>query len=488
MRYTTFRLSLDPTPAQEQMLARWAGASRFAYNQGLRLVTDALAARRVDPSVTVPWSGLDLINAFNAWKKSEAAGRIFVVALDGTVAKQITGLTWRHEVYAQVFEEAAVDCGRALAAYREAKTGNRKGRRVGFPRYKRKGRRHDSFRVRNKKAGSGSFSIRVGEGAPRSVILPGIGALRVHDDTRRLRRLLRPVEQLDPLTDESVVSPRARILFATVRRHSSRWYVCLNMQAPDLHPRRRHQPRSEMDRGGFVGVDRGLAAFAVVATADGTEIGRLDAPKPLVRRLERLRRRSRALSRAKRGSRNRIKAARRLAREHARIANVRGSFLHEVSTQLAKTHSRLAIEDLAVADLIRDRHRARAIGDAAWAEFGRRLRYKTAWLGGELMVCDRWFPSTRTCSGCTRVPDRMGLAERTFRCGCGLIMDRDRNAAASLAAWAEHAQARTAKRAAGSPTPLEGKALAATEVSANHPLRRRNRRSALAGAEDIREG
>jgi hypothetical protein len=186
-----------------------------------------------------------------------------------------------------------VDCGRALAAYMEAKTGNRQGRRVGFPRYKRKGRRHDSFRLRNKKAEGGSFSIRVGEGSPRSVILPGIGTLRVHDDTRRLRRLLRPVEQLDPMIGEPVVSPRARILFATVRRHGSRWYVCLNMQAPDLHPRRRHQPRSDMDRSGFVGVDRGLAAFAVVATADGTEIGRFHAPKPLVRRLERLRRRSR---------------------------------------------------------------------------------------------------------------------------------------------------------------------------------------------------
>jgi hypothetical protein len=160
-----------------------------------------------------------------------------------------------------------VDCGRALAAYMEAKTGNRQGRRVGFPRYKRKGRRHDSFRLRNKKAEGGSFSIRVGEGSPRSVILPGIGTLRVHDDTRRLRRLLRPVEQLDPMIGEPVVSPRARILFATVRRHGSRWYVCL----------------------------------------------------------ERLRRRSRTLSRAKRGSRNRTKAARRLAREHARIANVRGA-------------------------------------------------------------------------------------------------------------------------------------------------------------------
>ena len=140
-----------------------------------------------------------------------------------TARSPSTGLTWRHEVYAQVFEEAAVDCGRALAAYMEAKTGNRQGRRVGFPRYKRKGRRHDSFRLRNKKAEGGSFSIRVGEGSPRSVILPGIGTLRVHDDTRRLRRLLRPVEQLDPMIGEPVVSPRARILFATVRRHGSRW-------------------------------------------------------------------------------------------------------------------------------------------------------------------------------------------------------------------------------------------------------------------------
>jgi putative transposase len=318
--------------------------------------------------------------------------------------------------------------------------------------------------------------------------MPKIGTVRVHDDTRRLRRLLGPAERLDPGTGQVVVAASARVLFATVSRRGDRWYVCLNVEAPDYHTERRHRPRSPDIGEGFVGIDRGLVAFAVVATSDGVEMSRFSSPKPLARRLRRLRRRSRALSRTRRGSQNRSRAARSLSQEHARIANIRRSFLHEVSSQLAKTHSRLAIEDLAVADLIRDRHRSRAIGDAAWTEFDRRLRYKTAWLGGELVVCDRWFPSTRTCSGCTRVTDRMGLAERTFRCGCGLIMDRDRNAAANLAAWAEHAQARTAKRAAGSPTPLEGKALAATEVSANHPLRRRNRRSALAGAEDIREG
>ena len=116
MRHTTFRFALDPTPAQAGMLARHAGASRFAYNQCLRLVTDALQKKAGDPTIAVPWSGFDLINTFNAWKRSEAAGRSFLTAPDGIITKQATGLVWRHEVSAQVFEEAAVDLGRALAA------------------------------------------------------------------------------------------------------------------------------------------------------------------------------------------------------------------------------------------------------------------------------------------------------------------------------------------------------------------------------------
>jgi putative transposase len=138
MRHTTFRFALAPTPAQAAMLVRHAGASRFAYNQCLRLVADALASKRADPQVNIPWSGFDLINAFNAWKRSEAAGRVFVAAPDGAITKQATGLWWRYEVAAQVFEEAAVDLGRALSAYAQANNGSRTGRRVGFPKWKRK--------------------------------------------------------------------------------------------------------------------------------------------------------------------------------------------------------------------------------------------------------------------------------------------------------------------------------------------------------------
>jgi helix-turn-helix protein len=116
-RHTGFRFTVDPSPGQAAVLARHVGAARFAYNQCLRLVKDALDARVADASVVVPWSGFDLINAFNAWKRSPAAGRVLVVDLAGTVAVAATGLAWRGEVPQQVFEEAAVDLGRGLAAY-----------------------------------------------------------------------------------------------------------------------------------------------------------------------------------------------------------------------------------------------------------------------------------------------------------------------------------------------------------------------------------
>jgi putative transposase len=246
---------------------------------------------------------------------------MFVAAPDGTITKQVTGLAWRHAVSAQVFEEAAVDLGRALSAYSHAKAGVGKGGRVGFPRHKRKGRCRDSFRLRNKTGNGGTSGIRVGEGHPRSVTLPTIGVVRVHDDTRRLRRLLRPVGHLDPGTGQPVVAPRAKVLFATVSRHGSRWYVSLNVQAPDFHAQRRHPPHPADDSGGFVGVDRGLAVFAVAATAGGSEVRRFEAPTPLPRRIVRLRRLSRAASRAQPCSHNRAKATRRLSRQHARIAD-----------------------------------------------------------------------------------------------------------------------------------------------------------------------
>lgn len=422
-RHTTFRYCLDPTVEQQEALARHAGASRFGFNQSLHLVKTALIQRRSDPGVAVPWSGFDLINTFNAWKKTEQAGRVFVVDTAGVAAVVVTGLAWRTEVCQQVFEEAAVDCSRALAAWSDSRRGKRKGRRMGFPRFKKKTGCTPSFRLRNKHQTGRKPTIRVGEGHPRSVTLPGVGAIGVHNDTRPLRRLL--------------AKDRGKILFATVSQRAGRWWISLNVEAAILHPANQHRTRDMGDCTGWVGVDRGLSAFLVAATADGCEVARIDdPPRALLTGMPRQRRLAKSLSRKEKGSKNRIDAANRLGRHHHRVRNIRAHFLHQVSNQLVKTHDRLVLEDLNVGGMLRNRRLARAISDAGWAEFARLLRYKANWRGGQIATADCWYPSSQLCPLCGTRNTGLTLADRVFTCTCGYSANRDLNAAVNLAHWA----------------------------------------------------
>ncbi|WP_156750804.1 RNA-guided endonuclease TnpB family protein [Mycobacterium sp. 852013-50091_SCH5140682] len=424
-RHTTFRYCLDPTVEQYEVLARHAGASRFAFNQCLQFVKAALTNRKTDPSVEVPWTGFDLINTFNAWKKSEAAGRVFTVDGDGVAETTVTGLAWRREVYQQVFEEAAVDVSKGLTAWSNSRSGKRKGSRVGFPRFKKKAGDVASFRLRNKHAKGKPAAIRVGDNnRPRSVTLPGVGSIAVRDDTRRLRRML--------------ATGRAKILFSTISRRGGRWWVALNVEAADLHPAQQHPVCDRVTEDGWVGVDLGLTTFLVAATADGTEVARVtNAPKALSAGLKQQRRLSKSLSRKKKGSHHRKDAVARLGRHHHRVANMRRHFLHQVSNELVKTHDRLVIENLNVTGMLRNHRLARAISDAGWSEFARLLTYKQVWRGGQLIEADRWYPSTRLCPHCGAVNSAMTLADRVFTCGCGYSADRDRNAATNLARWGQ---------------------------------------------------
>jgi putative transposase len=211
-RYTTFKFCLDPTVEQREVLARHAGASRFAFNQCLAMMKTALTHRKTDSSVEVPWTGFDLINAFNAWKTTEDAGRVFTVDAGGVAEVRVTGLAWRRDVCQQVFEEAAVDLGKGLKAWSDSRSGKRKGKRVGFPKFKKKIGAVVSFRLRNKHRKGHPPAIRVGDNdRSRSITLPGIGQVAVFDDTRRLRRML--------------AKGRAKILFATVTHNAGRWGV-----------------------------------------------------------------------------------------------------------------------------------------------------------------------------------------------------------------------------------------------------------------------
>ncbi|MBS4729839.1 transposase [Mycobacterium sp. SM1] len=421
-RHTTFRFRLDPTVEQCEVLARHAGASRFAFNQCLRIVKTALTQRRADRRVDVPWAGFDLINTFNAGKKTKDAGRVFTVDAHGAAEVVVTGLCWRSQVCQQVFEEAAVDLGKGLKAWSDSRCGKRKGRRVGFPRFKKKTGDIPSFRLRNKHPKGKPEAIRIGDNdRPRSLTLPGSGAVAVREDTRRLRRM--------------IAKQRATILFATISHHGGRWWCALNVEAADVHPAHQHPARTE-DAGDWVGVDRGLSAFVVAATAEGAEVARIsDAPKALATGIAHQRRLSKSLSRKKKGSRNRTDAAARLGRRHHRVAGVRRHFLHQVSGELVKTHDQIVIENLNVTGMLANHRLARAICDAGWSEFARMPCYKQAWRGGQLVEADRWHPSTRLCPRCGAVNTEMTLADRVFSCGCGHTGAPDTNAATNLARW-----------------------------------------------------
>ena len=424
-RHTTFKFCLDPTVEQREVLARHAGAARFAFNQCLSMVKIALTQRKTSTDVDVPWSGFDLINAFNKWKKTEEAGRVFTVDSRGVAEMVVTGLPWRTEVRQQVFEEAAVDCGRALSAWSDSRSGKRKGKMISFPRFKKKTEGVPSFRLRNKNPKGGVPAIRVGDhGRVRSITLPGIGQIGVFDDTRRLRCML--------------AKGRAKILFATITHRAGRWWVSLNVEAADLHPALTHAVRDRADSGRWIGVDRGLAAFLVAADADGTEVARVnESPKPLVAGMKQQRWLAKSLSRKQKGSHNHRDAAAKLRRHHHHVANLRGHFLHQLSNELVKTHDRLVIEGLNVSGMLRNRHVARAISDASWAEFARQLKYKQAWRGGILCVADRWYPSSKLCAAGGAIRRDLTLADRVFTCDCGYSADRDCNAAINLARWGQ---------------------------------------------------
>lgn len=248
--------------------------------------------------------------------------------------------------------------------------------------------------------------------------------IRVREDTRRLRRM--------------VAKGRARIPFATVHRRRGRWWVSLNVEAADLHPGRRHDPGRKNEP--WVGVDLGLSTLAVAARSDGEEVDFVgEWPRTLSATSRKRRRLHRALTRKQKGSRNRREAADRLGRYYFRTAEIRRKFAHEVSNRLVKNHARLVIEDLNLTGMVRrNPNLSAAIHDVGWGPLRRQLVYKQAWRGGELVVADRWFPSSKTCSGCGAIRNMGGVAVRTFVCrACGLMIDRDRNAAINLAVWAE---------------------------------------------------
>lgn len=295
-----------------------------------------------------------------------------------------TEFPWMYEVSKCAPQEALRDLDKA---YKNFFRSLKSGKKIGFPKFKKKGV-YDSFRL--------TGSIR---SLKRSVVLPRLGEIRTKERT----------------------NVKGRILSVTISREADRWFVAFAVER-----KRGEYIRTLQETA--VGVDVGINSFCVLS--DGTKI---ESPKPLEHSLKLLKCRSKQHSRKKIGSANRKKSALKLTRLHRKIRNRRSDFLHKVSTMLAKTKSAVAVEDLNVKGMVKNRHLSLYISDAGWSEFVRQLDYKTKWHGSSLVKAPKFYPSSKMCSSCKTIKENLKLSDRIFRCEkCGLVIDRDVNAAINL--------------------------------------------------------
>ncbi|MDD2534986.1 MAG: IS200/IS605 family element RNA-guided endonuclease TnpB [Macromonas bipunctata] len=187
-----------------------------------------------------------------------------------------------------------------------------------------------------------------------------------------------------------------------------------------------------------VGIDLGLTHFAILS--DGEKV---PAPNAFRKHEKKLAKLQRKLARKKKGSKNRTKARLKVAKLHAKIADIRKDFTHKLSTRLIHENQVIAVETLAVGNMKKNRKLAKSIGDAGWAKFVRQLEYKARWYGRKLVKIDRWHPSSKRCSDCGYTAEKMPLKVRQWTCPeCGANHDRDVNAARNILAAGRTVSAR----------------------------------------------
>jgi putative transposase len=412
--------TLDPNPAQERLLRNYAGAARFAYNWTIGAVSANLTQRRAEGmsgtaeeavTPTLSWSAYGLGIAWNAAKAEVAP--------------------WWQEVSMHAFRSGTAAAAAALKNFGDSKSGRRKGRDVGFP--KPKSRRRSTLSVsfveinhQLSRLAPDRHHVRLM--LPQSSPDPEVRRRRQHlswihtvESTRRLYKL--------------VEGRRAKIQKVTISLRGGRWQVAFSVRY-EIPPTARTVTTSGRTR--LVGVDAGLrhlATLSIPFTGLSDAEGHIENPALLVSHMRRLRKLDRAIARCRGASKNRARLIKRRARLHSRIAKSRRLKLHRITGQLVRHFGNIAIEDLGVLAMSSRKGRlGRSMADASLGELRRQLTYKTADLGSALIVVDRFFPSSKTCSSCGSVKAKLDRKAVIFECDtCGAFVDRDVNAARNIA-------------------------------------------------------
>ena len=395
-----FSFALDPTSDQETAIRRHFGARRYVYNWTVAEIRRELTLYR---ECGVSFGTPSLARVRRRWNRDKHR-----LAVDSE------GSPWWPEVSKEAFSSGIADAVTAYWNWQKSRSGSRKGRRVGFPRFRRKGRDTDRYRVT-----TGSFGVC----DRRHVKLPRVGRVRTHENTRRLHRLLG--------------LSRARVLNVTVRRRGHRLLAVFTVEL--LRPQSNHVPTHP---DSVAGVDAGVRRLATVANCRGEVIGRVENPHALDRSLSRLRRLHRARSRCTPGSVRYRRRSTAISKLNTRIANQRSHSIHILTTRLAKTHGTVVVESLNVAGMLEQKHvpgarrRRRDLADASMSEIRRQLTYKCGWYGSVLIEADPLFASSRLCNVCGERNDP-GWNSNWTCVACGSRHDRDDNAAINLARYPE---------------------------------------------------
>ena len=363
-----YNYRLVPAPRHVAPLARLFGCARVVFNDGLRARQEAHEA------------GLPYIT------DADLSARL-------TAAKKTPERAWLNEVSAVVLQQALADLNAAYRNFFASVTGKRKGRKVAPPRFRSRKDRRQAIRF----TANARFKV-LPSGKLR---LPKIGDV--------------PVRWSRPLPSE----PSSVTI---IKDAAGRYFASFVIETDPAADAARFP-----DAAAEVGIDLGLAAFAVLS--DGTVI---TAPKFLRRAERKLRRLQQALSRKAKGSANREKARARVARAHARVADSRRDFHHKTSTTIIRDSQAVYVEDLCVAGLGRTRL-AKSVHDAGWASFTSMLEYKARLHGRMFARTGRFEPTSQVCSACGVKDGPKPLSVREWACaGCGAVHDRDVNAARNV--------------------------------------------------------
>lgn len=369
-----YKTELAPNGEQLKALARQAGAVRFVYNWGL---AQKIAARERGEKVP---SGKTLDNHLRALKDSNP------------------DFAWLNEVASHPRQAALANVDTAFKNFFDRLKKGKRGKSAGFPKFKSR-KRGDTVGIRH-------FSYRITE---THLHIARVGTIKLKE------KGYMPVGKYGAQADGS------RLMGVTITERAGRWFASIQVE----------MDAAEVDapNRATIGVDVGIKSLAVVS--DGRTFAN---PKSTARFARKLRRAQKQLSRRVKGSKNREKARRNVARIHYQLACVRSDAIHKATTAITQNPSVIAVESLNVSGMTRNRRLAKAVSDASMSEFLRQVKYKAAWRGSVIVEADKWMPSSKTCSCCGWRNDALTLSDRTFVCGnCGMELDRDLNAARNLA-------------------------------------------------------